>query len=75
MTKKQRKIANQEVMIKNRDKLISNMSKQRHDLYNENKLLKELLSNIYYMATSNTYGNDKAILGKIRETIAPPQCK
>ena len=72
MTKKDKKIANQNVMIKNRDKLITTLSNQRHSLHNENKILKEILSNVYYMATSNTYGNDRAILGKIKEVIASP---
>ena len=72
MTKKDRRIANQKVKIKNRDKLISSLSDQKHSLFNENKVLKNILGNVYYLATSNTYGNDKAILGKIREVIASP---
>lgn len=72
MTKKDREIANQKAKILNRDKLITSLSDKRHSLQIENKMLKELFSKVYYLATSNTYGNDKAILGKIREVIASP---
>ena len=72
MTKKDKKIANQKAMIRNRDRFIGSLSDQRHSLQIENKMFKELFSKVYYLATSNTYGNEKAILGKIREVIASP---
>lgn len=38
-------------------------------LINENRELREKLNSIEKLATSNTYGNDKAILDKLKEVI------
>lgn len=75
-TKKDRKIANQKAMIENRDKLIQDLQErkdyykkvseeQREDLLEQNEVLKQVLE----LSTSNTYNNDKTVLGKIKELV------
>lgn len=74
MTKKDRKIANQEAMIKNRNDLIKDL-KARNDMLNmtskdlrfNNEEMQEALKQILNLATSNTYNNDKIVLNKIKE--------
>ena len=73
-TKKDRKIANQEAMIDNRNKLIKALETRNNMLKTANKDLRfeneELLSSmkqILNLSTSNTYNNDKIILSKIKE--------
>lgn len=73
-TKKDRKIANQEAMIDNRNKLIKDLETRNNMLKTANKDLRfeneELLSSmkqILNLSTSNTYNNDKIILSKIKE--------
>ena len=46
---------------------------ENKDLRFENEELKELLKRIEELATSNTYNNDKAVLGKIKEVISDYQ--
>ena len=61
LTKKGRKIRNQQAMILNRDRIINQQ---------QEKLLKQesLLRDIYVIASSNLYGTDgTAYLGKIKE--------
>lgn len=87
LTKKDKKILNQKSMIHNRDILIEDMQKKNEELSNENIAVheenkdlrfeneeqKELIDRISRIATSNTYNNEKAILGKIKELISDYQ--
>lgn len=73
-TKKDRKIANQEAMIDNRNKLIKDLETRNNMLKTANKDLRfeneELLSSmkqILNLSTSNTYNNDKIVLSKVKE--------
>lgn len=62
-TRKDRKIANQKVMIERRDILIK---KQQEKITN----LETLIATIDITASSNLYGTDgKPYLGKIRELV------
>lgn len=77
LTRKNRKIKNQEAMIENRNILISDMKKQAEVLYQEKKQLeiekeeqKELINRIKMLVTSNKYNNEKAVLNKIKELIS-----
>lgn len=79
-TKKDRKIKNQAVMIRNRDILIRDMEKQAQALYEENKEvryeleLKDLLiERIERLISSNKYNNEKAVLDKIKELVSDYQ--
>lgn len=74
---------NYEAMIENRNILITNLQKQNKELTNENLAVheenkdlrfeneeqRELIDRIKKLATSNTYNNEKVILGKIKELI------
>lgn len=83
MTKKDRIIANKQAMIDNRDKLIHDQQLKIESLKEENKQveqlkadkeeLNDLLETIIELATINTYGNEKAILGKIKELVSDYQ--
>lgn len=87
LTKKDKKILNQKTMIHNRDILIEDMQKKNEELSNENIAVheenkdlrfeneeqKELIDRISRIATANTYNNEKAILGKIKELISDYQ--
>jgi hypothetical protein len=73
-TKKDRKIANQEAMISNRNKLIKDLETRNNmlktvnkDLRFENEELLNTIQKILDLSTSNTYNNDKIILSKIKE--------
>lgn len=84
LTRKDRKIKNQEAKIENRNILIADLQKKNEELsneniavYKENKDLRfeneeqrELIDRIKRIATSNAYNNEKAILGKIKELIS-----
>ena len=84
LTRKDRKIKNQEAKIENRNILIADLQKKNEELsneniavYEENKDLrfeneeqKELIDRIKRIATSNAYNNEKVILGKIKELIS-----
>lgn len=84
LTRKDRKIKNQEAKIENRNILIADLQKKNKELsneniavYGENKDLRfeneeqgELIDRIKRIATSNAYNNEKAILGKIKELIS-----
>ena len=77
LTKKDRKIKNQEVMIHNRDILIRDMQKENVALYEENKDLRfefeesnELINRIERFLKSNKYNNEKAVINKIKELIS-----
>lgn len=86
-TKKDKKILNQKSMRHNRDILIEDMQKKNEELSNENIAVheenkdlrfeneeqKELIDRISRIATANTYNNEKAILGKIKELISDYQ--
>lgn len=87
LTKKDKKILNQKSMIHNRDILIEDMQKKNEELSNENIAVheenkdlrfeneeqKELIDRISRIAAANTYNNEKAILGKIKELISDYQ--
>ena len=60
MNRKDRKIANQKVMIQNRDKLIDYQVKRISKL-------EAIIRQINVLASSNKYGNEKAYLRKINE--------
>lgn len=64
MTRKDRKIANQEAMIKSRDKVIK---------YQEEKIakLEAKLRQIKVIAESNSYGRPDIYLEKIKELVRP----
>jgi len=64
ITKKDRKIANQEVMIKNRDKLLK---------YQTEKVakLEAILRQVSVIASNNKYGNERAYLANINELVRP----
>lgn len=73
-TKKDRKIANQEAMIKNRNKLIKDLETRNNmlktvnkDLRFENEELLNTIQKILDLSASNTYNNDKIVLSKIKE--------
>lgn len=84
LTRKDRKIKNQEAKIENRNILIADLQKKNEELsneniavYEENKDLRfeneeqrELIDRIKRIATSNAYNNEKAILSKIKELIS-----
>ena len=74
--KKDRKIKNQEAMIKNRDILIGDMEKQAEVLNEENKELrfelekKDILINkLEKVVDSNKYSNEKVFTEKIKELV------
>lgn len=75
-TKKDRKIANQEAMIENRNKLIKDLQEQK-DYYKEmsiqqraeNDFLRDILTRVENLVTQNTYDNEKVILRKVKEVI------
>lgn len=74
--KKDRKIKNQEAMIKNRDILIGDMEKQAAVLNEENKELrfelekKDILINkLEKLVDSNKYSNEKVFTEKIKELV------
>lgn len=74
--KKDRKIKNQEAMIKNRDILIGDMEKQAEVLNEENKELrfelekKDILINkLEKLVDSNKYSNEKVFTEKIKELV------
>lgn len=69
MFKKDRKIANQKAMIRNRDKLIERQLEEK-------VALRKLVSEIKVVANSNLYGSDgKVYLGKIKELIRDFEAK
>lgn len=82
-TRKDRKIANQKAMIKNRDKFIGDLMKAKAELkeenlavHNENKDLrfeneeqKELIDRIKSLVSCNKYNNEKVILDKMKELV------
>lgn len=87
LTRKDRKIKNQEAKIENRNILIADLQKKNEELSNENIVVyeenkdlrfeneeqRELIDRIKRIATSNAYNNEKAILGKIKELISDYQ--
>lgn len=55
---------------------VRDLNEENKCLYNEKKMLnnrnlelQEVIEKVLTLATSNTYNNDKAILGKIKEVI------
>lgn len=77
MTKKDRKIANQEAMIENRDKLIKDIQwklkatkESNEKLRFENEEQKELIEDILKRATECPLDSEKIVLAKIKEVIS-----
>ena len=62
MTQKDRKIANQEAMIKNRDKLLKYQTERVAKL-------EATIRQISTIASSNKYGNERAYLSKINDLV------
>lgn len=80
LTRKDRKIKNQEAMIENRNVLIADMQKQAKALYEENKDLRfeneeqrEFINRITRLVNSNKYNNEKAVLNKLKELVSDYQ--
>jgi hypothetical protein len=59
--------------VENRNILIADLQKKNKELRFENEEQKELIDRIARVATSNSYNNEKAILGKIKELISDYQ--
>ena len=59
--------------IEDRNILIADLQKQNKELRFENDEQKELIDRITKIATANSYNNEKAILGKIKELISDYQ--
>lgn len=56
------------------EKLSDELKIARHNngiLLNKNRKQNKTFNEIYNLATGNTYGNDKAILDKIKELVRP----
>ena len=75
-TKKDRQIANQKVMIENRDKLIKDLQEQKiyykemsSQQRQENDFLRKIILKVEDLTTQNTYNNEQIILRKIKEVI------
>ena len=75
-TKKDRQIANQKVMIENRDKLIKDLQEQKiyykemsSQQRQENDFLRKIILKVEDLTTQNTYNNEQIILHKIKEVI------
>lgn len=73
-TRKDREIANLEQKVENRDNLIANLEQQKNyyklQAREQREVIKELerkLKEIEKLTTSNTYGNDRVVLDKIKE--------
>ena len=78
LTKKDRKIANQEAMIDNRNKLIKDLQEQKNyykemswQQRQENDFLRKIILKVEELTTQNTYNNEQIILRKIKEVIQP----
>ena len=76
LTKKDRKIANQEAMIDNRNKLIKDLQEQKNyykemssQQRQENDFLRKIILKVEELTTQNTYNNEQIILRKIKEVI------
>lgn len=63
-TQKDRRIANQAVMIKNRDKLIKNQS-------NKISKLEAIIMQVGVMSSMNNYNHPEIYLRKINELVRP----
>ncbi len=76
MTRKDKKISNQKVMIINRDELIEDLEEEAKALHEENKDLRfdneefrELLTEIADRAFSCPLDSEKIVLNKIKELV------
>ncbi len=77
-TRKDRKIANQKVMIANRDKLIGKMEEQSNTLYEENKKLKYEVEDLKefkdeVISITNTIDTPDAKYNKIKALVSDDQ--
>ena len=73
----ERKVENRNILILDLQKKNEELSNENIAVHEENKDLRfeneeqgELIDRIKRIATSNTYNNEKAILGKIKELIS-----
>ncbi len=76
----ERKVENRNILIADLQKKNEELSNENIAVYGENKELrfendeqKELIDRITKIATANSYNNEKAILGKIKELISDYQ--
>ena len=76
----ERKVENRNILIADLQKKNKELSNENIAIYEENKELrfendeqKELIDRITKIATANSYNNEKAILGKIKELISDYQ--
>ena len=76
----ERKVENRNILIADLQKKNEELSNENIAVHEENKDLrfeneeqKELIDRISRIATANTYNNEKAILGKIKELISDYQ--
>lgn len=79
-TNKDRKIANEQARVKNRDILINDLTQENavlksdiRKLTDEKELLEDLLKNISDLTCINTYNNEKVFLRKIKELVSDYQ--
>ena len=59
--------------LKDAERKVENRNILIADLQKKNEEQEELINRIKRIATSNTYNNEKAILGKIKELISDHQ--
>ena len=76
----ERKVEDRNILIADLQKKNEELSNENIAIYEENKELrfendeqKELIDRITKIATANSYNNEKAILGKIKELISDYQ--
>ena len=76
----ERKVENRNILIADLQKKNEELSNENIAIYEENKELRfeneeqgELIDRIARVATANSYNNEKAILGKIKELISDYQ--
>lgn len=76
----ERKVEDRNILIADLQKKNEELSNENIAIYEENKDLrfendeqKELIDRITKIATANSYNNEKAILGKIKELISDYQ--
>ena len=67
MFKTKRKLELEKVKVKNRDEFIEKMCIKEVELREEIQELKSVLKDIQQLTECNTYNNEKANLGKIKE--------
>lgn len=66
-TNKDRRIANLEAMVNNRDEKIEELVSEKKDLQNRVSALLNQIYDVHKLASENTYNNPEVILRKIKE--------